>query len=226
MAFSGFSRDIQDYFRGLSENNTREWFEDNRARFNDLVMEPSKDFVAAINPHLAALSPALEAVPKLNGSVRRIFRDTRFSKDKTPYHTYLHLIFWAGDHPNRAPGVHIILGAEHFGYGAGHWGFEADQIKRYRADIVSDGAYKVQAAIDAVTKDGGTLNEPALARIPSGIDRDADWAHWARHKGLVVRSGDLPYPDELFSPDAVKYVTDICRQMSPLTHYLVNSVYR
>lgn len=225
MGFDGYPKGLQSFFKELKANNSKDWFDANRARFDDEVMGPSVALVSALSEPLAALKPSLSAVPKVNSSIRRIFRDTRFSKDKTPYHTHLHLIFWVGDHPNRSPGVHLVMADDHFGYGAGHWGFEADQLARYRENIAKDKGVGVARAVDAVTKTGVVLDDPALARIPAGFDRDARWAGWARYKGLVVKSGDLDYPKALFEPEGVDYVVDLCRAMAPLNSYLTEEVF-
>lgn len=113
MSFHGYSRDAVTLLRDLKANNTKAWFEANRPRFDELVMAPSVDLVGALAEPLSRLSPPLKAAPKNDGSIRRIFRDTRFSKDKTPYHRHLHLVFWTGDHPNRSPGVNIVLADDH-----------------------------------------------------------------------------------------------------------------
>lgn len=225
MSFNGYSKDIQTFFQELKAHNNKEWFTKNRSRFDDLVMEPSIQLVAALAEPLSDMNPALKAEPKVNGSIRRVFRDTRFAKDKTPYHTHLHLIFWAGDHPNRSPGVHIVLADDHFGYGAGHWGFEGEQLERFRADVTADKGKGVQRVIDAVSGHGAVLDDPALKQVPKGFDRDEDWSQWARYKGLVVKSGDQPYPQELFGAGAVDYVAGICKAMQPLNRYLSDKVF-
>lgn len=225
MIFNGYSKDIQTFFQELKVNNNKAWFTANRSRFDDLVIGPSMQLAGALAEPLAKMNPALKAEPKVNGSIRRVFRDTRFSKDKTPYHSYLHLIFWAGDHPNRSPGVHIIFAGDHFGFGAGHWGFEGEQLEKFREDVAGDEGKGVQRAVDAVTMSGAVLDDPALKQVPRGFDKDASWAQWMRYKGLVVKSGDQPYPQEMFSARAVDYVTNICAAMMPLNRYLVEKVF-
>lgn len=226
MTFEGYPRGVQGFFEELKANNTKEWFEANRERFDELVMSPSVALVAALAEPLSELEPALSAEPKVNGSIRRIYRDTRFSKDKTPYHSYLHLIFWHGDHPNRAPGVHLVLADDHVGYGVGHWGFEPPQLEKFRADVLSDGGMKLEAAIEKVgTATDCVLEDPALKTVPRDVDKSAAGASWTRHKGIVMRTHGLAYPQELHGPHAVDYVADLCEKMQPLTRYLVENVF-
>jgi len=225
MSFAGFSEEVLNFLKDLKAHNDKAWFDANRQRFDELVIAPSLELVASLSGPLSRLTPALSAVPKVNGSIRRIHRDTRFSKDKTPYHTHVHLVFWAGDHPNRSPGVHVVLADDHFGFGAGHWAFDDTALQRYRAQVMSDGGTAVAAAIEAVRPLGVALDQPALARVPAGFDAEAPGADWLRHKGLVVKAGRRPYPPELFGPDAVDHIASLCAGLAPLNRYLVESVY-
>lgn len=225
MAFEGYSSEIQGFFAELGDNNNKQWFEANRDRYEALVMAPSVQLVAALAEPLSKLNPALNAEPKVNKSIRRIYRDTRFSKDKTPYQTRLHMIFWHGSHPNRSPGLHIVLSDEGFGWGAGHWGFEPEQLDAYREGIKADEGKAVAKAVNAATKDGLVLDAPALARVPNGFDKDARWSGWARYKGLVVKSETEAYPPEMFSADGVDYVVELAKRVQPLNRFLVEKVF-
>lgn len=225
MAFNGYGKGVQQFFNELDANNEKTWFEANRARFDDEIIAPTINLINEIAGSLSVLNPALQAVPKVNKSIRRIFRDTRFSKDKTPYHTHLHLIFWTGDHPNRSPGVHIVLDKDHFGFGAGHWAFDPDQLARFRADVLDDGGHEVSGVIKACEKAGLQLDPPQLARIPNGIDKTLEGVEWTRHKGLVARTSLATYPKELFGPEGADYIVGLCKMMEPLNSYLMEQVF-
>ena len=99
----GFSKQTFQFLTGLEANNSKDWFEDNRKAYETHWKDAALDFIAAVSDRMAALDPALRAEPKLNKSLRRINRDVRFSKDKSPYNARLHMVFWAGHHPNRSP---------------------------------------------------------------------------------------------------------------------------
>ncbi len=224
MTIAGFSRELVTFLKELKANNEKAWFEANRSRFGELVIAPSVELTGALAEPLAGLTPPLKAAPNVNGSIRRIHRDTRFSKNKTPYHTHLHLVFWTGDHPNRSPGVHVILADDHFGYGAGLWAFDEAGLARYRAQVTSDGGKAVAAAIEVVRAHGVEPDPPALARVPAGFDPQAPGADWLRHKGLVVKAGKRLHPEALFGPGAVDHIIGLCQAMAPLNRYLVENV--
>jgi uncharacterized protein (TIGR02453 family) len=86
---SPFGREFFEFFSDLEDNNEREWFEANKPRYQSEVLEPSYDFVSQVAERLPQLSPHFVAVPRLvRGSVFRIYRDTRYSHDKTTYKTF------------------------------------------------------------------------------------------------------------------------------------------
>ena len=94
--FSGFDLKIFAFLRDIEQNNNKEWFTDNRDRYDNEYLGPAFDFVNAMYTATAELHPPHNAVAKINGSVRRINRDVRFSKDKSPYNARLHLVFLGG----------------------------------------------------------------------------------------------------------------------------------
>ena len=94
--FSGFTPRTVEFFIELAENNNRAWFERHRNVFEAHVMSPARAFVTALGERLRAVLPGIIAVPKVNKSIFRIYRDTRFSSDPSPYKTNLGLYFWEG----------------------------------------------------------------------------------------------------------------------------------
>ena len=226
MGFDGFTAATSTFFAGLAANNNRNWFEAHRADYDAHVMARAKTFVAELAPALADIDARLVAEPRLNGSIRRLNRDVRFSKDKTPYTPHLHLIFWAGDHPLRSPGHHLVIGGERVGFGAGHWGFDKQGLERYRAAVTAPGgADQLMSILGNVEAAGvGRLDEPALKRVPAGYDADGPAAALLRHKGLVVRE-DVIGGSELFSAGAVAFTAGLVKKAHPLLAWLLANVY-
>src|SRR5690242_13666408 len=95
--FQGFSPELPQFLGALRDNNTREWFQAHRAEYEQLLLEPAREFVIALGELLKAqLGQDIHAEPKVHGSILAINRDVRFSPDKTPYKTHLDLWFWQG----------------------------------------------------------------------------------------------------------------------------------
>ena len=94
--FQGFTRETVRFFVDLKTNNNKQWFEQHRMTYETQVLEPAKAFVRAMAPRLKTISQNIIAVPKINKSLFRINRDTRFSLDPSPYKTNLGIYFWEG----------------------------------------------------------------------------------------------------------------------------------
>ncbi len=218
--------DLPRFLAELSVNNSKEWFDAHRARYQNTYVEPTLTFIAALADPLSELDPPLTAEPKVNGSLRRINRDIRFSKDKRPYSTMLHLIFFTGERANRGPGVHLVVGPEHFGIGAGHWAFEPAQLEAYRTAVTTKaGAKALLAAFAKAETIGCVPDEPQLARPPRGYQAEEPVATMLRRKGVVVRSRDLPIPEELFGPKAVAFTLTRIKALMPLVAWLDRTVF-
>lgn len=218
---------VQAFLAALEKNNEKAWFDDHKQTYQDDIVTPILSLVAAVHEPLAALNPPLQAEAKTNGSLRRIYRDTRFSKDKTPYNTHVHLVFWAGHHATKSPGTHIALHKDGYGFGAGFWALDKEQLARMRAQFVSDEGKKISDVVDAVEAHGVQLMAPQLARVPRGFDADVPYANWLKYKGLVVRNARQPYDPAVFNnADKLRdFVVEICGNMSPLNRYLMEHVF-
>ena len=190
----GFTKATFQFLSDLEANNSKDWFEANRQAYETHWKEAALDFIADVSDWMAALAPALKAVPKLNGSLRRINRDVRFSRDKSPYSARLHMVFWSGDHPNRSPGMHIVLNSGGVGYGAGQWAFEPAALAKLRKRIAGKDGEALIAAVERAKAVGCRMGEPALARLPKGFDAEGQRAELLRHKGFVVRTHDKDAP--------------------------------
>ena len=112
--FNGFPRDFFIFFQDLRKNNNRPWFNDNKNRYYESVVNPISEFIVCIAPRLKKISRHYTADPRPHGgSMFRIYRDTRFSKDKTPYKTHAGVQFrhkaGKGAH---APGFYVHLASD------------------------------------------------------------------------------------------------------------------
>ena len=217
-----FSEDTFAYLRDLDRNNTKAWFDANRDRYETSWKSAALDFISDLANDMACLEPALKAEARLNGSLRRINRDVRFSKDKSPYKPHLHMIFWAGAHPNRSAGMHIVLQPDGVGYGAGLFGIEPKALSSFRNRIVdgSDGDALLSAIEKAATV-GCTMGAPELARVPKGYEEDGAHADLLRRKSFVARSYSVPPPRDVILGDrGRKWVLQTTTELMPLIRWL------
>ena len=118
-----FTSESFAFLRELSKNNNREWFAANKKRYEAELRDPALRFISDFGPRLNRIAPRLVADPRpVGGSMFRIYRDTRFAADKTPYKTAVGIRF-----PHRAasdvhsPGFYLHLEPSEVFVGAGIW---------------------------------------------------------------------------------------------------------
>ncbi len=209
-SFTGFRPDAIDFLVELAQNNDRSWFQPRKADYERLLKEPMEALVAALAERFEARGLPLEADPKR--SVSRIYRDTRFAKDKSPYKTNLGASFpWvddaagpdavdAGAHANGGY-VHLQPGNDYLG--GGLWMATKSRLDAFRQAIVDD-PDRVRAALEepgfAAVFEAVESHE-MLKRVPSGFPADHPMAEMFRYKDIVfgrrltdteVRSASLP----------------------------------
>ncbi len=206
----------------LDANNDKAWFETNRARYEAHWKEAALDFIAGVSPDLARLDPPLLGEPKLNKSLRRINRDVRFSKDKSPYNARLHMIFWTGGHPNRSPGLHVVLSPEGVGYGAGQFGLDPSVLAAIRARIAGTEGDGLISALEAAEAAHCRMGEPELARLPKGFEAEGRRAELLRHKAIVARTFEHVDPAEAIMGSGGKdWLLGKAEALMPLVRWLV-----
>ena len=227
MSFTGFPAETQQFFAELNANNNREWFKAHRLDYDEFVVAPALSFVEAMIAPLGLIEPEIVVAPRINGSLRRIYRDTRFSGGKTPFHTHLHLIFWLGAHPLHSPGFHVVLGADHARFVAGHWSFSPRELDRYRTAVADEHNARVLLdIIGAAEQVGiGASDPPALKEVPAGYDPDCTGATLLRHKGILIKSAENNSAP-ICGPSAVSHCEGLVRAALPLVRWLSDTVYR
>jgi len=133
-----FTKATFKFLDELSANNNRAWFEANKPRYESLVREPALDFIEAMEPALKTFAPNFRAEPrKMGGSLMRVFRDTRFSRDKTPYKTNIGIQFrHALGKDIHAPGFYVHIATDECFFAVGCWHPESDALGQIRDLIV------------------------------------------------------------------------------------------
>jgi uncharacterized protein (TIGR02453 family) len=163
------------FFTELAENNNREWFQANKRRYERDVKDACLGFITDFGPYLHDISPHFTAIPKaVGGSMFRIYRDTRFSKDKTPYKTNAGLHFRhetaKGAH---TPGFYLHLDPQEVSAGVGIWAPPTPVLNKIRMAIDTRQS-DWQALRDQVESQGLVwyARDQSLKRVPRGFDKD------------------------------------------------------
>jgi uncharacterized protein (TIGR02453 family) len=164
-----FGPDLFGFLRELAKNNNREWFTANKARYEKSVLEPAVRFVEEMGPQLTRFSSHLVADARpFGGSISRIYRDTRFSKDKSPYKTGVGIHFShedASKTEDHLPGFYLHLEPAESMVASGIWRPAPPALKRIRDEIVRDSAGWAKV-LRTSPPNGGE----SYARVPAGYD--------------------------------------------------------
>lgn len=183
--FPGFAPAALTFFRQLGRNNDRAWFAAHKETFQAQVYEPMLQLVGELSEAFRTF--AAECVPdNPRKALYRIYRDTRFSNDKTPYKTHIAARF---EHRrvarNRGGGFYFEVDANHLGIAAGMYMPEPEQLIAVRKAICEQPDAFAKLANDrALLKALGPLQGQVLARVPKGYEPDAPAARWMKYKQL------------------------------------------
>jgi len=136
--FRRFEPTIFQFLEELADNNNRPWFQENKPRYERDVLEPCQAFIRAFAPRLKKLSPFFTADDRRSGgSLMRVYRDTRFAKDKTPYKTNVGIQFrHEMGRDVHAPGFYVHLALGDCFLGAGTWRPDRASLGMIRQAIV------------------------------------------------------------------------------------------
>jgi uncharacterized protein (TIGR02453 family) len=221
MSFSGFPATTVRFLTQLSRNNHKEWFDAHRADYAASLIEPASAFIEELAPRLRKIDPRLQAVPKVNGSILRLNRDIRFSKDKTPYKDHLDLWFWAGDKRGwDAPGFFFRLTSKRLILGTGMHAFTPPLLASYREQVQGEPRGKELVKLRAsLSKRGYALGGETYKKTPSGVAQDHPRARLLRHSGLYA-SLERTHPKELGSARFVNLVATHFTALAPLHRWL------
>jgi len=219
--FKGFDRKTLMFFQQLAAYNSRDWFEEHRANYDNFVLKPAQHFVMEMGERLRELSPDVHAIPKIDKTIFRIHRDIRFSKDKTPYKTHLALFFWDGPRKKlECSGYYLHIDAQKVFIGLGLYIFPKDILENYR-DIISKPreAEILLGVFEDIRKAGYGAGGDGSKNVPRGYDKDYKYAELLKFKGIYTWH-ECPPPEELFSSDFVEWCFKIFKGMVPL-HYWI-----
>ncbi|GMR13428.1 MAG: DUF2461 domain-containing protein [Gemmatimonadota bacterium] len=169
-----FTKATFGFLEELAANNNRPWFEKNRSRYEEHVREPAMRFITDFRPRLKKISLHFKADPRpVGGSMFRIYRDTRFSKDKSPYKTYTGIQFRHDlGKDAHAPGFYLHLEPKNVFVGLGCWHPDGPSVKKIREAIVDDPAGWKRATRGRRFTSRFELAGDSLVRHPRGFDPD------------------------------------------------------
>lgn len=218
MPFPGFSPEALTFLRSLKRNNRREWFQPRKEKYDALIRMPMLELISCLNEEFADFAPHYVTPPQK--ALFRIYRDTRFAKDKTPYKTHVAGIFHpANGSKKEGAAYYFHFNPDQLLVFGGVWTPEREELLAIRNliqenydelnEILSD--KKLRRAV-------GQLQGERLSRMPKGfpVDHPAEAILRQRHWYLETTVDSKIVTSPRLLPELVKYF----RVMSPLVEFL------
>ena len=219
-----FDAKLIKFLRQLQRNNHRDWFAKHKSRYEEDVLFPALAFVESFIPHLKKISPHFLAVPKrVGGSVMRIYRDTRFSKDKTPYKTNLgiHFRHELGKDVH-CPGFYLHIEPKECFLGAGIWHPDNQALGKIRQAINDRPAAWKRARDNKKFRSHFEFAGDSLKRPPRGFDEDHKYiADLKRKDHIGIKSLDV---EIVSSPQLIPNVAEAFASSKPYMRFLCDAL--
>ena len=224
MAMPYFTRKTFGFLNALAENNDRTWFMEHKQEYEDQVRGPALDLIADMAGVLPSVSPHFRAVPKkVGGSLMRVQRDTRFSRDKIPYKTNIGIQFRHELGKDvHAPGFYLHIEPGECFVAAGIWHPEADVLFRLRSAIVEKDAAWKAARDNRTFRRHFSLSGDALVNAPRGFAKDHPLVEDLKRKDFIALAPLTRA--EVLGNDLRARLTQRMRQAAPLVRFLCEAL--
>jgi uncharacterized protein (TIGR02453 family) len=224
--FEGFPEQALRFLSELEQNNNRDWFQSHKDHYQQHILAPTRDFVFALGERLQEILPGIRYDTRASGggSIMRIYRDLRFSKDKTPYNPNVRVIFWEGQGKRMEnPSFFVRIQPDGVSLYAGIHIFPKPMLAAYREAVVDEAlGTELQAAMDTVREAGDyTLGGEHYKRVPRGYDAAHPRADLLRYNGLWAYTEKAADAAWITTPRLLDACLEHCRNMAPLNHWLV-----
>jgi uncharacterized protein (TIGR02453 family) len=215
--FAGFPSETLVFLSDLKKNNNRDWFLAHKSVYEESVKAPMVKFVQALGTELRRFAPELETDPAR--SIFRIYRDVRFSRDKSPYKTHIAASFDPKNLPGVIPaGLYFHLQLDQMFIGGGLYKPGTAELLAVRRQIASQ-YKKFKKIINDATfrKNFGTMKGEQLLRVPRGFQPDHPAADLLRYKQYLA-AVSLP-PELAMSPELVPRLASYFKSMMPFVRF-------
>lgn len=217
------SRTIR-FLEELKANNNREWFKEHKSRYEDDVLDVALRFIISMQEPLAEFAPRFTAVPtRVGGSLMRVYRDTRFSKNKLPYKTNIGIQFRHEQAKDvHSPGYYVHIDPDEVFLGAGMWRPDADALRGIRERIATKPLEWQRTMDDRSFSRHFSLGGETLTRPPRGFDKDHECIEDIKRKSFIaVRSLEI---EDCMKPQFQKTVETSFKSTEPFMRFLCTSV--
>jgi uncharacterized protein (TIGR02453 family) len=218
--FNGFSKEGLDFLDELVIHNSKEWFDDNRERYERFIVEPSKAYVEEMGEHLQVLVPRIKAIPKVNQSLFKIYRDARYHP-LDPIKERIGIIFWqGGGHRMQSASFYMHYDAHEVFVATGIRNFKPPLLNAYRAYIKDiKKREELHGILEDLQRKGYLLPEAHYKRLPMGFEKEDAYSYLAKYKAMYLFKTYVP--NETFtSKEVIDVNFTLYKDMLPLHQWV------
>ena len=222
--YASFNAETIAFLRELKANNNRDWFNENKPRYEELVLDVALNFIQSMHDPLLKIAPNFTAIPKrMGGSLMRVYRDTRFSKNKTPYKTNIGIQFRHEQARDvHAPGFYVHIDPDSVFLGAGMWRPAPEALLGIRERITHKQAEWLRVCAEPKFKKQFSLGGEKLTRPPRGFDKDHPLIEDIKRKDFIAVK-NLTLEDAL-QPKFQQKVETAFKAATPYMRFLCKAV--
>lgn len=215
-----FTRKTLVFLKELSKNNDRDWFTVNKQRYEDEVRTPALEYIDNMAMPLSRISPHFVAsAKKTGGSLMRVYRDTRFGKDKTPYKTNIGIQFrHARGKDVHAPGFYLHIEPGSLFLAAGIWRPESSTLKAVRSQIDENQSEWQALTKKLIVRNKFEFGGESLKRPPKGYNEEHPLINDLKRKDLIAVK--QLKANDILGKTLVKESTDLFKKVAPLVKFI------
>ena len=201
--FNGFPKEGLDFLSNIIINNSKEWLDDHKEEYEKFIVTPNKAYVEEMGEYLQILVPDIHAIPKVNKSLFRIYRDARFHR-LDPIKERIGIIFWQGStHRMQSSSFYMHYDPFEVFVAVGIRNFKPELLTNYREYIKNDDKREaLHLILESLKKKGYSIPEAKYKRFPVGCDPDDKHAYLYKYGSM--------YAFTTFAPNKAFYTQAIC----------------
>ena len=222
--YARFFPETVRFLEELSANNNRDWFNENKSRYEEQVLDVALRFIQSMQDPLHELAPRFVALPtRVGGSLMRVYRDTRFSKNKTPYKTNIGIQFRHEQAKDvHSPGYYVHIDPEQVFLGVGMWRPDTEPLRGIRERIAARPAEWQRALREPTFRRHFDLGGESLKRPPRGFDAEHQCIDDIKRKSFIaVRHLEV---GDCLKPQFQRTVETSFRMGEPFMRFLCKAV--
>jgi uncharacterized protein (TIGR02453 family) len=223
--FSGFFPSTQIFLRNLQKNNNKSWFEKNRSVYREVLLWPMQQLVMDLHHTISEIDPDIETRPLINRAISNIYRDTRFSKDKSLFKERMWLVFKrpSKEWKEKLPGFFFEIDPESYRYGMGYYSASRPVMDAFRKTVLTNPARFSQLVSfrlnpkNKMLLEGETYKRPVISEFPAELK---EWFNLKTFYFCCDKKSDAV----LYSSDLVVELQKAFIQLAPLYRFLIGLV--